>query len=133
MPRAGAGTRTSAGEWAGARTIAVTRARQGAVVVAVIELWAGNRALTRAVFLITVPGPGWRWGTLGVGRRQASCSALGGILVTAGRFFPRLLQPFIQLPLGSRRAISLKKAQKERHKLQILIIHLIHLNKSLFL
>lgn len=51
---AGAGTRTGAREWAGAGADAVPRAQQGAVV-AVIELWAGNRALARAVFLIAVP------------------------------------------------------------------------------
>lgn len=82
--------------------------------MAVIELRAGDRALARAVFLSAVPGPGWRWGSLGVGRGKASWNALGGILVTAGRFFPGLLQPFIQLPLGRRGVISLKKAQEKR-------------------
>lgn len=112
MPRARAGTWTCAGEWAGARAIAVNRAMEGGVVVAVVELWAGNGALTRAVFLVAVPGPGWRWGLLGVGRGQASCGTLGRIPITAGRFFAGLLQPFIQLPLGSRGVISLKRAQK---------------------
>lgn len=99
-----AGTWAGAGEWAGAWAVAITRTGQGAVVVAVMELRAENRALAGAVLLIAVPGPGWRWGSLGVGRGKASWNALGGILFTAGRFF---LQPFIQLPLGSRGVVSL--------------------------
>ena len=78
--------------------------------MAVIELWAVNRALTGAVFLIAVPGPGWGWGTLGVGRGQASPSASGRILFTAVRFFVGLLQPFVQLPLGLSGVISLKES-----------------------
>lgn len=113
MPWAWARTGAGAGEWAGARAIAITRAREGAIV-AVVELWAGDRALTWAVFLIAVPGPGWRWRSLCVGRRRASWKALGGILVTAGRFFAGLLQPFIQLPLGRRGVIRLEKAQREK-------------------
>lgn len=87
--------------------------------MAVMELWAGNRSLARAVFLIAVPGPGWRWGTLVVGRRKASWNALGGILFTAGRVFLGFFQPFIQLPLGSRGAISLKKAERRKQMLNI--------------
>lgn len=66
-PWAGAWTRAwaGAGEGAGAGAVAVTRTRQGAVVVAVVELRAGDRALAGAVLLIAVPGR--RWGSLGVG------------------------------------------------------------------
>lgn len=109
MPRARAGTWTSTGEWAGAGTEAVTRTRQRTVVVAVIELWAGNRALAGAVFLTVVPRPSWRWGSAGMWRGQASWNALGGILFTAGRFFPGLLEPLVQLPLGGRGVICLRK------------------------
>lgn len=79
--------------------------------MAVMELWAGNRALAGAVLLIAVPG--WRWGSLGVGRGKASWNALGGILFTAGRFF---LQPFIQLPLGSRGVVGLKAQKKQAER-----------------
>ena len=114
MPRAGAGAWDGAGERAGAGAVAITRAGQGAVVVAVIELRAGDGALAGAVFLIVVPGPGWRWGALSERRGDASWNALGGVPVTAGRSFLGLLEPFIQLPLGRRRGISLKRAQKQQ-------------------
>lgn len=42
--------------------------------MAIMELWAWNWALAGAIFLIAVPGPGWRRGSL------------GGIRFTAGRF-----------------------------------------------
>ncbi len=80
----------------------------------VMELWAGNGTLAGAVLLIAVPGSGWRWGSLGIGRGNASWNALGGILFTAGRFLLGFLQPFIQLPLGSRGVIDLMKEQKRR-------------------
>lgn len=77
--------------------------------MAEIELWAGDRALAGAVFLIAVPEPGWRRRSLGVGRGRTSRNAVH--LVTAGRFSPGFLQPFVQLPLG---VISLKKSKKNR-------------------
>lgn len=75
--------------------------------MAVIELWAGNRGLTRAVVLVTVPRPSWRWGFVGTRGSQVSRNAPSWILFTAGRFLPGLLQPLIQLPLGSRGVLSL--------------------------
>lgn len=111
VPWARAGTWTGAGKRAGTGAEVVTRTRQRAVVVAVIELRAWNRALARAVFLSDVPGPSWRWCSVGMWRGQASWNALGGILFTAGRFFPGLLQPLIQLPLGSRGVICLLGAR----------------------
>ena len=57
-------TWTGAGEWAWARAEAVARNRQRAIPEAVIELWAGDRTLTRTVFLIVVPGSGRRRGSV---------------------------------------------------------------------
>ena len=82
--------------------------------MAVIELWAGNGTLARAVFLIAVPEPCWRRGSLVEGRGKASWNALGGILFTAGRLFLGFSQPFIQLPLGSTGMIRLKLAERKR-------------------
>lgn len=65
------------------------------------------------VLLVAVPGPGWRWGSLVVGRGKASWNPLGGILFNAARVALGFLQPFIQLPLGSRGAVTLKKAEKK--------------------
>lgn len=36
----------------------------------VMEVWAGNRSLAGAVFLIVVPGPGWRGCSLVVRRMK---------------------------------------------------------------
>lgn len=111
VPGAGAGAGAGAGERAGTRAVAVTRTGNGAAL-AVVELRAGDGALAGAVLLVAVPGPGRGRGSLVVGQGQASWNPLGGILFTAGRAGLGLLQPFIQLPLGGRGTVSLKKKRR---------------------
>lgn len=115
VPWAGAGTGAGAGERAGTRAVAITRTRSGAAL-AVVEVRAGDGALAGTVLLVAVPGPGWRRGSLGVGQGQASLNPPGGILVTVGKAGLGPLQPFIQLPLGSRGTVSLDKQKKQKNK-----------------
>lgn len=91
--------------------------------MAVVELWAGDRALAGAVIPVGVPEPGWRWGSVVGKRGKASWDDLGRILVTAGGFFPGLLRPFIQLPLSHRGVISLKSREEDSNKCQILSLN----------
>lgn len=112
VPGAGAGACTGAGEGAWTWAVAITRTGNGAAL-AVMELRTGDWALAGAVLLVAVPGPGWRRGSLVVGQGQASWNPPGGILFTTGRVGLGFLQPFIQLPLGSRGTVSLKTAENK--------------------
>lgn len=119
VPWAGAGTGAGAGERAGTWAVAVTGTRNGAAL-AVVEVRAGDGALAGAVLLVAVRGPGRRRGSLVVGRGQASWNPPGGISVTPGRAGLGPLQPFIQLPLGSRGTVGLEnKQEKKRNVLNV--------------
>lgn len=114
VPWAGAGAGAGAGKRAGTWAVAITRTWNGAAL-AVVEVRAGDGALAGTVLLVAVPGPGRRRGSLVVGQGQASWNPPGGILVTASRVGLGLLQPFIQLPLGSKGTVSLEnKPKKEK-------------------
>lgn len=112
--------------WAGARTEtgAAARARPRTMPGAVVEVWAGNRALAGAVVLSDPPGSGWRWGSLGVwGERPVLCSSLGvvviaGILVAGRGFFGDFFQPLIQLPLSGGGVIYLRKQREEDERME---------------
>lgn len=122
VPRTGAGTWTSAREGAGAGAEAVPGTQYGAVV-AVTELWARNRALARAVYLIVVPASSWRWGSFGGGKGPMCWKALGGIVFIPGRFCPGATQPFIQLPLGRRGVINLRRGQRDNYTISCQFTH----------
>lgn len=113
VPWTGAGAGAGAGERAGTWAVAITRTRNGAALT-VVEVWAGNGALTGTVLLVAVPGPGRGRGSLVVGQGQTFWNPPGGNLVTAGKAGLGPLQPFIQLPLGSRGTVSLENKQTKK-------------------
>lgn len=101
----GARTGTGAGKRTGAEAVPGTQQR--AAPRAVVEVRAGDGALAGAVLLSVGPGPGWGRCSVSLRRGRAGRDDLAGRLpvtrLAAGWFFAGLLQPLIQLPLGSRR------------------------------